>query len=104
MNVGVRWAEEAVVEVVTLLPLVSEPGELLLPGWVWIFVEALRRRVPVKLILVDVISLKGFYMVLRYGGRLPIVIVNGRKVPSEIAENPEVLAEQAYKTMLEISK
>jgi len=32
MSVGVRWAEEAVVEVVTLLPLVSESGELLLPG------------------------------------------------------------------------
>lgn len=93
------FAEELTVEVVTLLPPAGE--ETVLPGWLRRFVEALRGRAPVKLVLVDVLSPRGLYMVLRHGGRLPLVVVNGRRVPvGEAEERPEELAEQVYRAVL----
>jgi hypothetical protein len=99
-EVEAGFAGELTVEVVTLLPPAGEGA--VLPGWVRRFVEALRRRAPVKLVLVDVLSPRGLYMVLRYGGRLPLVVVNGRRVPvGEAEERPEELAEQVYRSTLE---
>ena len=92
------FAEELAVEVVTLLPPVF--GELALPGWVERLVEALRRRAPVRLALVDALSPRGLLMILRHGGGLPVVVVNGVRVPAWAEERPEEAAERVYEAVL----
>lgn len=101
----VRWeaveagfAEELSVEVVILLPPVF--GEQALPGWVERLVEALRRRAPVRLTLVDTLSPRGLLLALRHGGGLPVVVVNGVRVPAWAEERSEEAAERVYEVVL----
>ena len=92
------FAEELAVEVVTLLPPAF--GEQVLPGWVERLVGALRRRAPVRLTLVDALSPRGLLLVLRHGGGLPLVVVNGVRVPAWAEERPEEAAERVYEAVL----
>ena len=93
------FAEELVVEAVTLLPPAF--AEQAMPGWLQRFVEALRRRAPVRLVLVDALSPRGLLLALRHGGGLPLVVVNGVRVPAWAEERPEEAAERVYEAVLE---
>ncbi len=92
------FAEELAVEVVTLLPPALVEQEL--PRWLRRFVETLRRRAPVKLVLVDALSPRGLLLALRHGGGLPVVVVNGVRVPAWAEERPEEAAERVYEAVL----
>jgi len=123
----IRGVEEVTVEIVTLNPIMighCEHCEILMKGFgidykpsqleeyprellelsskVTELIRALTRRFYARVIIIEALTLLGLYKMLRYrSGKLPLIIVNGRKVSEGDIRDPVELADRIYKLVLE---
>lgn len=64
-----------------------------------IFLEELASRARVVAELVLPTSLRGLALMARHGGKLPLILVNGRKIHGGPIQDPADLAERALKAI-----
>lgn len=120
---GVR---EVTVEIVTLNPIMvghCEHCEILMKGFgidykpaqleeypreilemsskITELIRAITRRFYARVIIIEALTPLGLYKMIRYRGRkLPLIIVEGRKVSEGDIKDPVALAEEIYKLIL----
>jgi hypothetical protein len=125
----IRGVEEVTVEIITLNPIMighCEHCEILMKGFgidykvrqleeypkdvlelsakITEFIRAISRRFYARVIIIEALTPLGLYKMIRYrSGKLPVIVVNGRKISSGDIDDPVALAEKAYRVALETS-
>lgn len=123
----IRGPNEVTVEIVTLNPIMighCEHCEILMKGFgvdykpsqleeypreflelsskITEFIRAITRRFYARVVIIEALTPLGLYKMIRYrSGKLPIVIVNGRKVSEGEIRDPVALADKVYNMILQ---
>jgi hypothetical protein len=62
------------------------------------FINIITKEIYAKVYIIEAMTLRGLFKMLRYGsGKLPLIIVNGKKISQGKFEDPYELAEKALK-------
>jgi hypothetical protein len=62
------------------------------------FINIITKEIPAKVFIIEAMTLRGLFKMIRYGsGKLPLIIVNGRKISQGKLEDPYELAEKTLK-------